>query len=93
MIKMTHPSSLFSKVIRNVRQEWGVENFILEQREGFYYYGTENCLFRTDHEADIIKLLFGPTKPSQMVDHGPELNQILDRIFPLEMWIWGWDSI
>ncbi len=93
LMKITNESSLFSKVVRNVRQEWGINNFVLEKREGLYFYGIGDTLFKTDQLADIVRLLFGPLKPSQLHDAGPEVNSILDRILPLEMWIWGWDSV
>lgn len=93
MIKMTNPQLLFAKVIRNIKMEWGIENFVLENRSGEFFYGIGEHLFKTDSEADIIKLLFGPQSPSKLNDHGVEMNEILDNILPLEMWIWGWDSI
>lgn len=93
MIKLTNPQLLFAKIIRSAKMEWGIENFVLEYKEGFYYYGVGGNLYKTDSESDIIKLIFGPVKPSQMNDHGKELNEILDKLLPLEMWVWGWDSI
>jgi GNAT acetyltransferase-like protein len=93
MIKITHPQNFFAKIIKNARQEWGVDNFVLEKRDNLYFYGIGNELFKTDQESDIVRLLFGPQKPSQFHDSGPQINAILDRMFPLEMWIWGWDSV
>ncbi|MDZ4678753.1 MAG: GNAT family N-acetyltransferase [Oligoflexia bacterium] len=93
MIKITNAQSLFNKVIRSARQEWGIENFVLEHREGFYYFGVGKNIFKTDQETDIVRILFGPQKPSQLHDCGPEANAILDKILPLEMWLWGWDSV
>ncbi len=93
MIKITHHQNFFAKVIKNARQEWGVSNLVLEKRGDFYFYGIGNDLFKTDQESDIVRLLFGPQKPSQFHDSGPEVNAVFDRIFPLEMWIWGWDSV
>jgi hypothetical protein len=93
LIKIVNPQIFFQKIIRNSKAEWGIEGFHLEFKEGFYYYGVGENSFKTDSESDIVKLLFGPAKPSALADHGKELNEILDRIFPLEMWVWGWDSI
>ena len=94
MIKITNPQSLFNKVIRNARQEWGIENFNIEKKaDGFYYYGVGQNIFKTDSDSDMVRLHFGPQKPSQLHDAGPELNAILDRMLPLEMWVWGWDSV
>jgi N-acetylglutamate synthase-like GNAT family acetyltransferase len=93
MIKITNPQLLFAKIIRNAKMEFGIENFNLEYKEGFYYYGVGTQQFKTDSERDIVRLLFGPQKPSELNDHGKELNEILDRFLPLEMWVWGWDSV
>ncbi|MBK9294305.1 MAG: hypothetical protein IPM57_07650 [Oligoflexia bacterium] len=93
LIKIVNPEMFFQKIIRNAKLEWGIENFNLEYKDGFYYYGIGDAQFKTDQESDIIKIIFGPLKPSKLADHGKELNEILDRIFPIEMWVWGWDSI
>jgi len=93
MIKITHPQNFFAKIIKNARQEWGVSNLVLEKRGDDFYYGVGSDLFKTDQEADIVRLLFGPPKPSQFHDSGPQVNAVFDQIFPLEMWVWGWDSI
>ncbi len=93
MIKITNRESFFSKIIRNAKLEWGIDNFVLEFKDGFYYYGIGSALFKTDREGDIIRLIFGPQKASQLNDHGSDLNEILDRFLPFEMWVWGWDSV
>jgi predicted GNAT family N-acyltransferase len=93
LIKITNETSLFNKIIRNARQEWGINQFVLEKRDGFYFYGIGEDLFKTDQQSDIVKLIFGPQKPSKLHDGGPMVNAQLDRMLPIEMWIWGWDSI
>ena len=93
LIKVTNENSLFNKVVRNVRQEWGISNFVLEKRGDFYFYGIGDNLFKTDQLSDIVRLIFGPLKPSELHDAGPEVNAALDQILPFEMWIWGWDSV
>jgi predicted N-acetyltransferase YhbS len=92
-VKITNFDSLAQKIIRNARLEWGIEDFVLEKRDGYFYYGVGEDLLKTDHEGDIVRLLFGPHKPSQLFDGGEKLNAVLDRVFPIEMWIWGWDSV
>ena len=92
MIKILNHASLFNKVKRFARS-LGVEDFAIEFREGKFYLGTSEMLFSTDAEQDIVKLLFGPAKPSEIHDFEPTTNAVLDRILPLQMWVWGWDSI
>lgn len=93
MMKVLNPQSLFTKVVRNARQEWGIENFKIGQMGSKFVYSVGNHQFETEDEADMIRLLFGPKKPSELHDHGQEANAILDRFLPLEMWLWGWDSV
>jgi GNAT superfamily N-acetyltransferase len=93
MIKITNTQNFFAKIVKNAKQEWGIGNFVLEKRGETYFYGLGDNLFKTDQESDIIRLLFGPQKPSRLHDCGPQMNAVLDKIFPLEMWIWGFDSI
>jgi hypothetical protein len=93
MIKLTNPQPFFNKIIKNAKQEWGINNFVLEQRGQEYYFGLGDNLLKTDQESDIVRILFGPQKPSQFHDSGEQINTVLDKIFPLELWIWGWDSV
>ena len=93
MLKITNANALFAKVMRNARQEFGIQDFVIEKKDGAYYFGTGQDLFKTTQEADILRLLFGPQKPSAAHDYGTEMNTLLDRMFPMEMWVWGWESV
>lgn len=93
MIKILNPESLFTKVIRNARQEWGIQNFILEKRGNLFQFGIGEEVFQTEHEADMVRLLFGPQKPSELFNGGDAIISQLDKFLPLEMWLWGWDSV
>lgn len=93
MIKLSNPHSLFNKINRSARQDWGIEQFLIEQKGNEYFYGVGENIFKTDREGDIVRLIFGPEKPSEIHDCGPEVNAILDKVMPVDMWIWGWDSV
>ncbi len=96
MIKPINTTSLFTKVKRFARMQ-GVADLILEKKADHkgdrYYFGFEGQLFSTDLLSDITRLLFGPQKPSQIHKFTPDVAERLDKILPLDMWIWGWDSI
>jgi len=92
MIKILNPASLFNKVKRFARAI-GVDDFAIEDRQGKFYLGSSEGLFSTDSEQDMVKLLFGPSKPSEIHNFDAAVNATLDRVLPLQMWIWGWDSI
>jgi GNAT superfamily N-acetyltransferase len=92
MIKIVNPDLLFSKVRRYARN-LGIDNFLIEQRQGVTHFGFDEQLFKTDSEADVIRLVFGPAKASDLHAFDPETAKKLETIFPLPFWIWGWDSV
>lgn len=92
MIKLLNTSTLFGKIKRHSRA-LGVENLVLEQRDGQFVFGTGDNVFKTDSEADIVRLIFGPQKASQIYKFDKQTTEILEKVLPLDLWIWGWDSI
>ncbi len=94
MIKILNPSVLLGKVLRAIRHDLAHEDFIFEKRsDGNYYIGNQSNLFKTDSEADIVRLIFGPHKASTIHSFEPQLLELLEKSLPLPMWIWGWDSV
>ena len=92
MIKIIHATQLFSKIKKYARN-MGVADLVLEHRDGMYYMGSSANVFRTDSENDIVRLLFGPAKASDLAEFDAKTKEILEKVFPLPLWIWGWDSI
>lgn len=72
---------------------WAKEDFILEHNEHDYIVGHSGHIFRTTSEKDITQLIFGPHKATQLQSFDIETTQILEKIFPIPMWLWGWDSV
>jgi predicted N-acetyltransferase YhbS len=93
MVKIINSASLFGKVLRFARADLGISEFVFEQRQNKYYFGVGKNLFCTDSEQDVIKLLFGPLTPSEIHKFDPATSEIMNRVFPVPMWIWGWDSV
>jgi predicted N-acetyltransferase YhbS len=93
MMKILNPSSLFGKVIRHARTELGISEFVFEQRQNKYYFGVGKNIFCTDSETDVVKLLFGPLTPSEIYKFDPATSEILNKLLPLPIWVWGWDSV
>lgn len=91
MIKILNTKNLFAKVKRHSRH-LGIADFVLDQQNGKFFIGTKDQIFQTESEQDIVRLIFGPHKASQIHDFGPGA-ETLERVLPLDMWIWGWDSI
>lgn len=92
MIKVLNPGSLFSKIKKYARAV-GVDGLVLEQREGMFYIGHQDKVFRTDSENDIVRLLFGPAKAASLAAFDPVTTEALEKILPIPFWVWGWDSI
>jgi GNAT superfamily N-acetyltransferase len=92
MIKILDHQSLFGKIQRLARAK-GVSDLVMEARpDGKFYIGTGDKIFTTENETDIVKLIFGPLKASEIPALG-ETAQLLENVLPLDMWIWGWDSV
>ena len=49
----------------------GVEDLVLEPREGQFYLGFKQEIFRTDVESDLVRLIFGPLKASDLKAFDP----------------------
>jgi N-acetylglutamate synthase-like GNAT family acetyltransferase len=92
MIKLIDKASLVRKVQKTARR-MGLNDFAIEMHGETLYFGTSEGVYKTDSEADIIHLLFGPQKPSEMHNFTPQTLEKLNRLLPLPLWFWGWDSI
>ncbi len=92
MVKILNMGPLLTKLKRHIRNT-GVQGLALEMREGKYYFGYKQEIFSTDSETDMVRLIFGPTRASQLHDFDPETATAFEAIFPIPMWIWGWDSV
>ncbi|MBK7843824.1 MAG: hypothetical protein IPJ71_09030 [Bdellovibrionales bacterium] len=79
--------------LRRYARQLGHDDWIFDFKEGAYYLGTSNKLFRTESEQDIIKLLFGPLKASELEGFDKSTAEMIEEVLPLPFWIWGWDSV
>lgn len=92
MIKILNHDSLFNKIRRYARQV-GIDDFILERQGNVTFLGAAGSRFQTDSDADLIRLIFGPQKASQIHKFDKKTSEALETVLPVPMWIWGWDSI
>jgi predicted acetyltransferase len=92
MIKILNPPNFLLKIKRYVRN-MGVEDIVLEPREGQYYLGYKQEIFRTDIDSDLVRLVFGPLKASDLKAFDATTAAAFEKVFPINMWIWGWDSV
>jgi hypothetical protein len=92
MIKILNHAGLYSKLQRYARNI-GVADFTLERQGNFTYIGAKENIFKTDSDTDVIRLIFGPFKASQIHGFDKPTAEILEAVLPIPMWVWGWDSI
>ena len=92
MIRLASPKSFMKKIKKGARAQ-GFDSFIFEYRDGMYYFGVGDEVYQTDSQEDIVRLAFGPLPPSEIHDFSQKALEVLERVFPLSFWVWGWDSI
>jgi N-acetylglutamate synthase-like GNAT family acetyltransferase len=92
MIKLIDKQALVRKVQKTARR-MGLSDFAIEMHENTLYFGTSEGVYKTESETDIIHLLFGPQKPSEMHAFSDATLEKLNKLLPLPLWFWGWDSI
>lgn len=92
MIKILNPAPFLTKIKKFVRG-MGVDEVVLEARDGKFYLGYKQEIFSTDTDTDLVRLIFGPLKASGLKVFDKETAEIFDKAFPISMWIWGWDSV
>lgn len=92
MIKLVNFEQLAAKIKRAFRAE-GVADIVLEKHPHHFVFGIGQDLFTINNETDMVRLLFGPTDYRALGLFKEETIQKMEKILPLNLWIWGWDSI
>ena len=92
MIKILKMESMFAKIQRHARS-LGVHDLVFEERDGKTYFGRGLHVYSTDSNVDLLRLFFGPEKPSAIHAFDPITAETFDRILPIPLWVWGWDSV
>lgn len=92
MVKMLNPAGFLTKIKKYTRA-MGAEDLVLEAREGRFYFGHKQEIFSTDTDSDLVRVIFGPLKASQLKVFDPATAEAFEKLFPIAMWIWGWDSV
>lgn len=93
MIKIVNFEQLAAKILRHARQDYGAHQFVLERTANGFLIGTNDQQIELGDESSLIRLLFGPQRPSELLKLDPHAAETMDRLLPLRMWFWGWDSI
>jgi len=92
MIRIHDFESIAVKVKKAFRAE-GFDQIVLEKQNDQIIFGYGTDLYTLDHESDLAKILFGPTQIQDMAFIQPQTRDILAKVLPMPIWVWGWDSI
>lgn len=92
MIKLTQFDQLAAKIKRAFRAE-GIADIVLEKNPDYFLFGIGQDLFTINNETDMVRLLFGPVDYKSLGMFKDETIEKLNKVLPLNLWIWGWDSI
>lgn len=92
MIKLVNFDQLSAKIKRAFRAE-GVADIVLEKHPEHFVFGIGQDLYTIKNETDMVRLLFGPVDYRALNMFKPETVEKFEKILPLNLWIWGWDSI
>ncbi|MBX2995029.1 MAG: GNAT family N-acetyltransferase [Bdellovibrionaceae bacterium] len=90
MIKILKPEAFFAKIQKAART-LGISDLTLETvGDGSFRVGFAGDLRTLPSERDLVRFIFGPGDDLGFL---PSSAQKSERIFPLPLWFWGWDSI
>lgn len=92
MIKILNAKPLIQKVMRHAKH-LGHGNFVLAEDNGRFLVGVGDSLGELPTAQHLTKLLFGPIPDGFWSNFSPEKQKILKEILPLDLWVWGWDSV
>lgn len=93
MIKIIQFDQLFDKINRATKC-MGHHDFHISRKEDSFIITVGQESFNFQDEKLLTQLLFGPELPSEIFQSRESIfTDKLNNIFPLNLWIWGWDSI
>jgi Acetyltransferase (GNAT) domain len=92
MIKINNFDRLATKIKKMFLTE-GFDQITLEKKNDEIIFGHKTDLYTLKNEADFVKIVFGPTTIRELGFISVDTSQVLEKVFPLPLWVWGWDSV
>lgn len=90
MIKIIKYDSVFRK-IKKAARAMGHSDFVLEQKGNHFELGINGEMLMISDERALCRVLFGPS--IHLPDISSETQNRFEKILPMPLWVWGWDSI
>jgi N-acetylglutamate synthase-like GNAT family acetyltransferase len=85
MIRPVNFNSLFAKVTKRARQ-LGLADFVIEKTNEGFRVGSKGDIIQLSTINEVSQLLFGPLPEGS-------LKAEYQKLFPIDLWVWGWDSV
>ena len=92
MIKILNYDNFFQKACRYARN-LGVEGFVLHKDNDVFLIGYKDKIYQTTDEKDICRIIFGPLSEKDLSEFDDETRDVIENLFPIPFWAWGWDSV
>ncbi len=90
MLSIINENSVFSKIKKYARSK-GFVDFVCERLDQEIIFGFKDQLLQVRESKNLLPLIFGPVPEGLPVDDLTEKK--MKDLFPLPLWLWGWDSI
>lgn len=92
LIKINNFDRLASKIKKMFLAE-GIDQITLEKKDGEIIFGHKTDLYNLKNENDFVKILCGPTSLKDLGFVSADVCKVFDKVFPIPLWVWGWDSV
>ena len=92
MIKPIDLSSIIFKLIRSAKF-CGVDDLVIEPYGNEFLLGIGEDTTLVPNINQLTQIIFGPADPMKLSGLTEPTRRLLERVLPLNMWIWGWDSV
>lgn len=92
MVKLLNPEGLCKKM-QNYARAMGLADVIFKYENQAFVLGVEGEETLSLDEKEVLQLVFGPNSEQYFVRFRENSRQVFQKLFPLPLWIWGWDSI
>ena len=92
LIKINNFERLALKIKKMFLAE-GFDQITLEKKNGEIIFGHKTDLYTLKNESDFVKIVFGPTLIKDLGFVINDTASVLEKVFPLPLWVWGWDSV